>query len=708
MLCTALCTAALLASVALAGNESAVVNSTDNLDTAASSVEQSGKDSATTQDAYNTPSVTLIRPTDPNKVQLHDKFNYASFDCGAVVISANREAKGVSSILTNAADSYMLNICSATLKYFAVELCEDILVQTVVLGNLEYFSNTFRDFYIDVASKYPNSPNGWHRVGLFRARNSRTAQVFQIDNPLIWARYIRFEQVSHYGNEYYCPINVFRVYGKTMMEDVKEDEEKLLADPHQDTQTPSSSGGQRAPSSEVGLVGLEDELGYYESLYSASQDPEYSDKEVIIDMSDAGVSESSADGPRPVNVPITPATPMLALFRRMFHRTLFTDESRASPFSRGSDTPLVDDESTSLVSTATEPLKANATVQANRASTAISVSATVTRAGSDLDAVSPVSQNASHNLPSPTITINSSPTSASVKQAYTTPHVPPPVTSQDSIFKTMLKRIAQLEKNFTVSYKYLEEQSTLLNKIFRNWDDVQRKRFSSLIASFNTSLINLDQHHQLAVQGLRAELNEIRRYLLHIPRGSGTGNSEHGNSVNLPGANLFDRFWNLLVGLVVLGVYVAWSHWNARNDVSNSRMPQVGFLNAAYYDHGRARSASGMEPLNSAASPIYVEHDTTNSNLSSAKSLEYQRSVLWAFENDESVLMSASNVATKLSRQVSSEPVLSTADFLPQAASISKKRSRPLSEALLTDTFDDNQQLIPSVTAQDENGRPVL
>ncbi|KAK9670802.1 hypothetical protein K7432_017440, partial [Basidiobolus ranarum] len=69
-----------------------------------------------------------------------ERFNYASFDCAALILTSNPEAKGASAILVESKDQYMLNKCEAE-KYFVVEFCDDILVDTVALANYEFFSS---------------------------------------------------------------------------------------------------------------------------------------------------------------------------------------------------------------------------------------------------------------------------------------------------------------------------------------------------------------------------------------------------------------------------------------------------------------------------------------------------------------------------------------------------------------------------------------
>jgi hypothetical protein len=90
--------------------------------------------------------------------------NYASFDCGAVVKSSNREAEHATAILLNAKDSYMLNSCSAD-KFVEIELCDEIKVHRITLANFEYFSSIFQDFNVYGSSNYPPS---WIKIGSFR------------------------------------------------------------------------------------------------------------------------------------------------------------------------------------------------------------------------------------------------------------------------------------------------------------------------------------------------------------------------------------------------------------------------------------------------------------------------------------------------------------------------------------------------------------
>lgn len=105
---------------------------------------------------------------------LKERFNYASIDCAATVRGANKEAKGAQSILYESKDQYMLNKCSAK-KYVIINLCEAVLIDTIVMANFEFFSSTFSEFRVWVADRYPTKE--WQLLGQWQARNTRDLQV---------------------------------------------------------------------------------------------------------------------------------------------------------------------------------------------------------------------------------------------------------------------------------------------------------------------------------------------------------------------------------------------------------------------------------------------------------------------------------------------------------------------------------------------------
>jgi hypothetical protein len=112
--------------------------------------------------------------------ELKERFNYASFDCAALILKANSEARHANAILTENKDQYMLNKCNAK-RFVVVELCNDILIDTIVLGNFEFFSSTFKDIKVSISSEYPpKTEQSWVELGRYRASNTREMQASSI------------------------------------------------------------------------------------------------------------------------------------------------------------------------------------------------------------------------------------------------------------------------------------------------------------------------------------------------------------------------------------------------------------------------------------------------------------------------------------------------------------------------------------------------
>ncbi|ROT40148.1 hypothetical protein SODALDRAFT_264534, partial [Sodiomyces alkalinus F11] len=189
------------------------------------------------------------RPKDAGKT-CKERFSYSSFDAGATVLKTSDGAKNAKAILVENKDSYMLLECAAENKFVIVELTDDILVDTVVIANFEFFSSMIRQFRVSVSDRYPVKMDKWKDLGVFEAKNSRDIQSFLVPNPLIWAKYVRIEFLSHYGNEYYCPVSLLRIHGTRMLESWKEteagseDDEAVEANvsPSEETSTPARAG----------------------------------------------------------------------------------------------------------------------------------------------------------------------------------------------------------------------------------------------------------------------------------------------------------------------------------------------------------------------------------------------------------------------------------------------------------------------------------
>eukprot|EP01122_Echinamoeba_exundans_P003998 TRINITY_DN14036_c0_g1_i1.p1 TRINITY_DN14036_c0_g1~~TRINITY_DN14036_c0_g1_i1.p1 ORF type:complete len:840 (+),score=148.17 TRINITY_DN14036_c0_g1_i1:112-2631(+) len=179
---------------------------------------QTSPNSAETAKPDPEPQQKPSKQSHTRKYSRRERHNFASAECGAKTLAANSEAREISAILSSSRDRYMLNPCSAPRKWIVIELCEEVGVEEIMIANFEYFSSMFKEIQILGAAKYPVSH--WYLLGNFSANNVREMQNFEIVNsdPVTWIKYIKIRFLTHYGNEFYCPISEIRVYGLTIVE----------------------------------------------------------------------------------------------------------------------------------------------------------------------------------------------------------------------------------------------------------------------------------------------------------------------------------------------------------------------------------------------------------------------------------------------------------------------------------------------------------
>lgn len=448
-------------------------------------------------------SVTHTRNKDAGKT-CKERFNYASFDCAATVLKTNKESKGSTSILVENKDSYLLNQCSADNKFFIVELCEDILVDTVVLANFEFFSSIFRKFRVSVSDRYPVKIDKWRELGTFEARNSREVQAFLVESPLIWARYLRVEFLTHYGNEYYCPVSLLRVHGTTMMEEfnhemkaMREEEELEIANGEEDGE------------------GLESETQVViaDALKEASS-------------AASNQAEENATGSISTSIPVLPSeAPIESWQDKPLTQTTSAHDSYATGFTSfkfllrsrmeaamlelgdHSQVCLLNDQNIKAASILTSQVgaihpstyitKVETTPESTQTSTSSGAkkphsNSTMSSDSSVLSTTSTL--NSSHAAGRPSI--HPSPKTASQTQGnlrVSTSSTQPPVanpTTQESFFKSVHKRLQLLESNSTLSLQYIEDQSRILRDAFSKVEKRQLAKTTAFLENLNSTVLN--------------------------------------------------------------------------------------------------------------------------------------------------------------------------------------------------------------------------
>ncbi|KAK6851809.1 hypothetical protein PG995_011934 [Apiospora arundinis] len=493
-----------------------------------------------------------------------ERYSYSSFDAGATVIKTSPGAKNSKAILVENKDSYMLLECATANKFFIVELSEDILVDTVVLANYEFFSSMIRQFRVSVSDRYPIKSDKWKILGDFQARNSRDIQPFLIQNPQIWARYLRIEILSHYGNEFYCPLSLLRVHGTRMLDSFKEsdpadfeDEEssKAAPEPVQETEAPAEETQESIVELEE-PVSKEDVVPVTEqSLVLPFWDGSYLERELqlrttckVLDSSSNATSTALGEETTPEPLPtaerrheIMESSKAQAETARPSSQNPTTEPSGSAkststtgPTSAASAAAANPTEGPAIPKTSVHPVKSTQvsgppipstkhTVPTSVRPSSVAVAAKSKAAVASSSSVKPPSPKASQNSKAST----GGASAASSRNRTSTPTNSAPAstpTVQDSFFKQLTKRLQTLESNTTLSLQYIESQSQFLQQALSKLERRQVAKVDLFLDTLNKTVLSelrdlrvqYDQIWQSTVIALDTQRDQSERELLAV------------------------------------------------------------------------------------------------------------------------------------------------------------------------------------------------
>ncbi|KAI1824891.1 UNC-like C-terminal-domain-containing protein [Xylaria intraflava] len=459
-----------------------------------------------------------------------ERFSYSSFDAGATVKKTSSGAKNPTAILVENKDSYMLLECGMKNKFFIVELSDVILVDTVVIANFEFFSSMVRQFRVSISDRYPVKLDKWKVLGTFEARNSRDIQPFLVENPQDWARYLRVEILSHYGNEYYCPVSLLRVHGLRMLDSWKQVDPSDLEGEDEGLPTISESAEEiidivdelplEAEAVEPVVTDMYSEIveqsgwvPYWDGSYFQYRFPVKDCAREIAPGSDgrdlgedtqetAMTDFSSTYGERAISA--MPNTSVVASSARQTAEPSLDSPGSGSSISASgnqsiSSAPSIPIPSSSISSSGddgnsmaaakppmSQTINENVTAQSNGAKSKPSASTSVKP---------PSSKSSSKaSAGSPTVVRN--------KTSTTTSAMVPTPTVQDSFFKALTKRLQILESNSTLSLQYIESQSKFLQEALAKLERRQVAKVDLFLDKLNNTVLN--------------ELREVRTLYDHI------------------------------------------------------------------------------------------------------------------------------------------------------------------------------------------------
>ncbi|KAI9256843.1 UNC-like C-terminal-domain-containing protein [Helicostylum pulchrum] len=418
---------------------------------------------------------------------LKERFNYASTDCAATVRKSNKEAKGAQSILYESKDQYLLNKCSAD-KFVIINLCEQIVVDTIVMANFEFFSSTFKDFRVYASSKYPTQD--WRLLGQWQARNTRDLQVFKVPDSG-FVEYMKIEFITHYGHEYYCPLSLVRVHGMSMMEyyttvesqgdDPMIEDEHLwpaevreqLIQPQFDVTNTSESFPIKIEQEEEDIKQLIPPLNYDVIVETPVLELDEVEAEIIVETVHSTIKEAMS---------IELARVESSLLGDLAMTTQSEPEDQETSNIESASISSTPSSINDIASTQKEEPVANTS-----SSSIVHSEDTITLTSDTTIAIDtppsiPLSTTAS--------TLSSTTAEESNNRSPHPPHqkiVPYPKegSTQESIYKTIMKRLNGLEGNMTLSLRYLDDQNKNLNDVLKDMERNHQAQLIQLIGHLN-------------------------------------------------------------------------------------------------------------------------------------------------------------------------------------------------------------------------------
>ena len=434
-----------------------------------------------------------------------ERSNYASFDCAATMLKTNVETKGANSVLVENRDTYMLNVCSAKNKFFIVELCDDILIDTIVLANFEFFSSMIRTFRVSVSDRYPVKLDKWKNLGTFEARNSREVQAFLIENPLIWARYVRIELLTHFGNEYYCPLSLLRVHGTTMMEEFNRDLKRIGTEDEGEDQDGDSNEEQREGTETRSVLATAERLrdSTKETSIPATETIDQAGGHSTI-ISTQTYSFASSDIPQGTSSgspdPVSSVVLISHNFslRQQMEGLLATSERNQSCRPEEKPTNIAPNMSVSLAiqspPVSTSAVSITDQVTAEFHPPVVGTSSMGMSASTEAEASLSSTHSAAEKSPVKNvddIVRVADQTSAAAAKSHPSSTQPASAnpTTQESFFRSVHKRLQLLESNSTLSLQYIEEQSRILRDAFSVVEKRQLAKTSHFLESLNATVL---------------------------------------------------------------------------------------------------------------------------------------------------------------------------------------------------------------------------
>ncbi|CAG9316103.1 unnamed protein product [Blepharisma stoltei] len=147
------------------------------------------------------------------------RYDYAAIDSGGKILDKSSMINNAKGILYSDQDKYMVVPCYIPEKWIEISLNEDINIEEFQIKQGEIYSSSFKEIQLWGSIEYPS--HEWMLIGNFILEESKPIQRFKV-NPK-WVRFLKVYFIDYYGDEYYCSITQFSVYGTNMLRTFNDD-----------------------------------------------------------------------------------------------------------------------------------------------------------------------------------------------------------------------------------------------------------------------------------------------------------------------------------------------------------------------------------------------------------------------------------------------------------------------------------------------------
>jgi len=466
-----------------------------------------------------------------------ERYNYASFDGGATILKTSPDATNPKHILSENKDSYMLLECRTKNKFVIVELVDDILVDTVVLANFEFFSSMIRKFRVSVSDRYPVKLDKWVELGTYEARNVREIQAFLVEHPQIYTKYIRIEFLSHYGTEFYCPVSLLRVHGDRMIDSWKE-AENSPEEPDQieaavQSQLPETNESENVATSESTPTNTtERDATTVEHMAEQGLSP-WTPIHCVFAQKTCALRSPTTGEPTPVSSGVGQRHPVsndtgagIVTTAENAHQIPPSTKPTTPPSPASQGPPSAHSRPTgeSPPSNAPESPQRDVPKDDSGVHGAPAHQGKPTSIRAESGHEQEVSLSSSAPSVKPTTNKPTAPTTTNGNNAprvgnKTASSSHPSPTVQESFFKTVNKRLQSLESNTSLSMQYIEEQSRFLQEALRKMERKQIHRVDTFLDDLNKTVMaelrsvraQYDQLWQSTVIALETQREQSQR-----------------------------------------------------------------------------------------------------------------------------------------------------------------------------------------------------